>query len=128
MQMYKILLFVKRKSGLTRKEFIDYYENRHVPLVLKTVSNARLYRRNFVINGAEVSGIAGAETATLGYDCVTEIGFATKAEAEKHIADYLDPQNNPVIVADENNFIEPGGLTFVIVEPHQTAEYSGMAQ
>ena len=32
--MYKILLFVKRKAGLTRAEFIDYYETRHVPLVL----------------------------------------------------------------------------------------------
>lgn len=123
--MYKILLFVKRKAGLTRDEFIDYYENRHVPLIQKSVSNARLYRRNFVVNEEDVAGISGADTETLGYDCVTEIGFATKAEAEKHIADYLDPQNNPVIVADENNFIEPGGLTFVIVEPRQTSDYSG---
>lgn len=123
--MYKILLFVKRKAGMTRAEFIAYYETRHVPLVLRKVTNARLYRRNFVVDGAEVSGIAGAETSALGYDCVTEIGFATKAEAEAHIADYLDPEINLVIVADENNFIEPGGLTFVIVEPHQTADYSG---
>jgi len=123
--MFKILLFIKRKAGLTREEFIDYYENRHVPLVRGKVPPARLYRRNYVMEGAEVSGIAGASAAALGFDCVSEIGFATRAEAEEHIAAYLDPANNPEIVADENNFIEPGGLTFVLVEPRQTADYSG---
>jgi hypothetical protein len=123
--MFKILLFVKRKAGLTREQFIDYYESRHVHLVRSKVPAARLYRRNYVREGAQVSGIVGASTAALGFDCVTEIGFATRAEAEEHIAAYLDPAINPTVVADENNFIEPGGLTFVLVEPHQTADYSG---
>ena len=33
--MIKIALLLRKKSGTTREQFIDYYENKHVPLIMK---------------------------------------------------------------------------------------------
>lgn len=51
---------------------------------------------------------------------MSEIGFATRREAEEHIAAYLDPEVHPNIARDESNFIAPDGLRFVISEPHES--------
>ena len=122
--MFKILLLVRRKPELSHEEFREYYEKRHVPLILDSVPNARLYRRNYVQDHAQVAGLPGSQIDALGFDCVTEIGFATRQEAEAHIAAYLDPETHSKIAADEAKFIAPDGLSFVIVEPSQTADYS----
>ena len=53
--MFKIVLTVKKRSGLTRQQFIDYYEGRHTVLVRKMVPDAPLYRRNFVVNEAQIA-------------------------------------------------------------------------
>ena len=118
--MFKIVLTLKKRADLTRQQFIDYYEGQHTVLVRKLVPLAPLYRRNFVVDGAEVGGIAATTPDAGGFDCMTELGFPTRAEAEAHIAAYLDPAIHPIIAADEANFIEPGGLRFYIMEVYQS--------
>ena len=120
--MFKVVLTVKKRAGMTRQQFIDYYEQNHTALVLRTVPNAPLYRRNFIVDGAEVGGIQGSGTGDAGFDCMTEIGFHSREECEAHIAAYLDPANHPLIAADEAKFIAPDGLRFYIMEVHQTSD------
>lgn len=120
--MFKVVLTVKKRAGMTRQQFIDYYEQVHTALVLRTVPNAPLYRRNFIVDGAEVGGIPGSGADEAGFDCMTEIGFHSRPECEAHIAAYLDPVNHPVIAADEAKFIAPDGLRFYIMEVHQTSD------
>ena len=31
--MYKYMILMKKKASISREEFIDYYENQHVPLM-----------------------------------------------------------------------------------------------
>lgn len=118
--MFKIVLTLKKRADLTRQQFIDHYEGQHTALVRDLVPRAPLYRRNFVVDGGEILGIAGTTPAEGGFDCMTELGFHTRAEAEAHIAAYLDPAIHPVIVADEERFIEPGGLRFYLMEVYQS--------
>ncbi|MES2494093.1 MAG: EthD domain-containing protein [Pseudomonadota bacterium] len=89
-------------------------------LVRKLVPDAPLYRRNFVMEGAEIAGIAAVSPAEDDFDCITELGFDTRAEAEAQIAAYLDPAIHPIIAADEANFIAPGGLKFYMMEVYQS--------
>ena len=120
--MFKIILAVKKRNDISTEAFKNYYEQKHTALIKAMVPDALLYRRNYIMNGAEIFGIPGASTAEAGFDCFTEIGFETREQAEAHIAAYLDTEKNPVIVDDEANFIEPNGLKFFIVEVHQSRD------
>jgi hypothetical protein len=46
--VYKILLFMKRRPGMTMADFMDYYENYHVPLALKSASGLAGYTRRYL--------------------------------------------------------------------------------
>ena len=46
--MYKILLFMKRRDGLSIDEFRDYYENHHVPLVTGGATGLDHYVRRYL--------------------------------------------------------------------------------
>jgi len=46
---YKILLFLKRRPGMTLEAFRDYYENHHAPLCEKYASGVSRYMRRFLI-------------------------------------------------------------------------------
>ena len=45
---YKILLFMKRRPGMTFEAFQDYYENQHAPLCVKYASGISRYVRRFL--------------------------------------------------------------------------------
>lgn len=45
---YKILLFMKRREGMSTKEFRDYYENHHVPLVTRDSTGLGNYVRRYI--------------------------------------------------------------------------------
>ena len=45
---YKILLFMKRRPGMSFEAFKDYYENHHVPLALKYTSGVKRYLRRYL--------------------------------------------------------------------------------
>ena len=64
----KVMMFVKRKPGLSREEFRKYYEEVHAPLSMKHLAPyyAR-YARNYISHSIE-----GEEP---DFDCVTEIWF-----------------------------------------------------
>ena len=44
--MIKVIATLKRKSGLTQKEFSSYWYERHGPLIVKTFPNIRRYVQN----------------------------------------------------------------------------------
>jgi hypothetical protein len=46
--MFKVIWFLKRKSGLTHEQFFEHYENSHVPMAHKYFGHLFLeYRRNY---------------------------------------------------------------------------------
>jgi len=71
--MIKVLTFIKRKPGITREEFLKYYEEVHAPLSLKHLPKPARYVRNHIIAAVE-----GQEPE---FDCVTEHWFETVEDA-----------------------------------------------
>ena len=69
---YKILLFMKRRPGMTMDDFVDYYENRHVPLALKYASRMSGYTRRYLT--PQPTPETG-QTDELPYDVITELSF-----------------------------------------------------
>jgi EthD domain len=104
---YKILLFMKRKPGMSIAAFRDYYENCHVPLALANSdgrdSGITRYMRRYL------DPMPHAESGTneeLPYDVVSELWFDDEATF-KGTVDYLSTTvMNEAVIADELNLFD----------------------
>lgn len=113
--MFKTIALLKRKAGLSRAEFIDYYENHHAKLVLELQPQLRDYRRNFIdLDGAYLPAAAPA----LDFDVITEMWYDDRAAYEAAMAVWDDPELAQRRIRDEANFIDLEHIRFFIVDEH----------
>jgi uncharacterized protein (TIGR02118 family) len=100
---YKILLFMKRRPGMTVDAFRDYYENRHVPLCSKYVTNLKRYIRRYIEPQSH------PETGPFDnppFDVITELWFDDEA-LFKGTLNYITTTIMPdEVVADEKNLFD----------------------
>jgi hypothetical protein len=96
--VYKILLFMKRRQGMTREAFREYYETHHVPLALKSSNGLYRYIRRYLEPLPRVETGSGED---LGYDVITELWF-TNEQVFKGTVKYLSTSVlSEEIIADE---------------------------
>jgi uncharacterized protein (TIGR02118 family) len=96
--VFKVFAYLTKREGSTREEFIDYYENHHVPLVLSLAPMPRVYKRNYLRQG----DAAGQESPAIGFDVVTEMAWDDRAGMESWMAALLVP----AIAEDEARFLD----------------------
>ena len=101
--MYKVVAFLKRKHGMSRAEFIDYYENHHVPLILSIAPPPPVYRRNYLMSVARGVGF--------DFDVMTEIAFADQTAFETWA---LKLHADTRVADDELNFFDPGSCRPIV--------------
>ncbi len=95
---YKILLFLKRRPGMTLEAFRDYYENHHAPLCAKYSSGLVRYVRRYL--DPQPNPDSGA-TGELPFDVITELWFDDE-RAFRGTVRYLSTATMPAeVVADE---------------------------
>jgi EthD domain len=101
---YKILLFMKRRPGMTFEAFRDYYENHHVLVCEKYISSGvSRYVRRFLT--PQPNPGTGA-TEDLQFDVITELWFedeATFRGTVKYLATGILPDD---VVADEKQLFD----------------------
>lgn len=116
--MYKIFAFLNKRDGISTDEFIDYYENNHVPLILSLAPTPLLYKRRYVVHGEKLTGGSNH----VDFDVMTELGFANR---EAHLA-WLDMLSGPgageQVAADEARFLERSRTRAYVVDERITAE------
>jgi hypothetical protein len=120
--MFKWMVFIKRKKGMSREAFIDYYENHHAELCRRLLPRSHIYRRNYLVHNDPMfapDGRGGAE-AEMDFDVVTESVFGTREEAEALMNAFANPEIMKQIQADEANFVEPGHAKMYLVEVYQS--------
>jgi uncharacterized protein (TIGR02118 family) len=71
--VFKMLAFLTKRVGMETSDFVDYYENRHVPLILKLATPPLVYKRHY--RGEALTRKGGA----VDFDVVTELGFPDRA-------------------------------------------------
>ncbi|HMT43912.1 MAG TPA: EthD domain-containing protein [Chakrabartia sp.] len=99
----KVIALLKKRDGLSRAEFIAYYETHHAPLILSLFPQITGYRRNFAdFDGAYVYPNAAA----FDFDCVTEISFARRPDYDAFGALAATPEVADQISADEKHFLD----------------------
>ena len=102
-QIHKILLFMKRRQGMSVAEFRDYYENRHVPLCMKYVSGIKRYVRRYLDPQPHPETGNGDD---LGYDVITELWFDDETVFRatlKHLSTNLMPDE---VIEDEKHLFD----------------------
>jgi EthD domain len=111
--MVKNIAFLKCKAGLSREAFIDYYESKHVPLILGIAPQIAEYRRNFLIRDGAIE-MPGA--APLDFDVVTELWYADRESYRAAMAAFTDPVNAARIARDEENLFDRSRTRFFEVD------------
>ncbi len=73
---YKILIFLKRRPGMSIEDFRRYYEEVHVPLALKYSQGLSRYIRRFI---DPMPNPETGDSGELAYDVITELWFEDEA-------------------------------------------------
>lgn len=102
-QMFKILLFMKRRPGMSVEDFRSYYESRHVPLCLKYTQGVARYVRRFL--DPQIHAETG-KNDEMPYDVITELWFDDRAIWEASVAHISTTIMPDEVVADELNVFD----------------------
>ncbi|MFB9051329.1 EthD domain-containing protein [Sphingobium indicum] len=122
--MFKLLVSMRRKPGMSLDEFIRYYEEKHAPLARRILPPIGVYRRNYIRADDPLLASVGdgrASAASADFDVITEAIYPTRAHAEAGIQAFFDADIMQVIRADEDEFVEAGSVKMYVVEVHQSA-------
>jgi uncharacterized protein (TIGR02118 family) len=111
--MVKTIAFLKKKAGLSREAFIEYYETRHVPLILEIAPQISEYRRNFLI---EHGAIIASGAPPLDFDVVTELCYPDREAYAAAMAAFTLPENAQRIARDEENVFDRSRTRFFEVD------------
>lgn len=115
--MFKVMVMLKRKPGLSLQDFIDYYENNHAPLGVKYQTKMKRYIRHYLhaapypLDGT----IVEAE-----YDVLTEIWFDDRAAFDEGTALMMAPEAQKVLAEDEKRFVDTTKNRTAFIEEHET--------
>ncbi|HWD07413.1 MAG TPA: EthD domain-containing protein [Amycolatopsis sp.] len=94
--MYRVLALLAKHPDITFEEFVDHYENRHVPLVLSLPVRPDAYLRHYVKPGR------AAESADC--DVVSQLDFKDRDAYKAWLRVMFAPGSG--IVDDEERFLD----------------------
>ena len=115
--MHKLLIFLKRKPGMSREAFRDYYENRHVPLCLTYMAGAQRYVRRYL------EPYPGQPEPD--FDVITELWFEDRATLDIVMATLARDAMPADVIADELNVFDRARSRFCAVSESETDLDSG---
>ena len=113
--MFKVMMLVRRKPGLTHEEFRRHYESIHVPLALGTIPQIRGYVRNYIRPEQDFVR-PGDDQQNSGYDCITEFWYEDKAAWEEVKKRYREGDLAAIMEADEVQFMDREQMKVLIAE------------
>ncbi len=110
--MFKVLILIKRKEGLSFEEFRKYYEENHAPLAIQLVPNLKKYVRHYATAYPDAASMGG----DIPCDVITEFGFDDRQDFERGMAYISVPDRSAILVADELKFIDRSSVRFFLID------------
>lgn len=114
--MLKILSYLTKRDGMTLEEFVDYYENHHVPLILSLAPPPAVYKRHYVQRGDQLNIGEG----DVDFDVVTEQVFADRTEFLSWIGAVTAGNAGERVAADEARFLDRARTRACVVSDYVT--------
>jgi hypothetical protein len=115
--MLKVLGFLTKREGIEMQAFIDYYENKHVPLICSLAPIPLVYNRRYLVRGEELT----TEGGTVDFDVVTELGFSDRDAFLAWMAQLSAPGVGEQVAADESRFLDRSRTRAYVVQEHVTS-------
>ena len=69
--MFKVFGFLTKRAGMETRDFIDYYEKRHIPLICSLAPTPIVYKRRYLMRDEKLT-TGGGE---VDFDVMTELVF-----------------------------------------------------
>lgn len=116
--MFKIMVLVRRKPGLSREEFRTKFEESHVPLVdimssEKNIAPLVEYRRNYLVEGAPENTM---EPDEFGFDAIMEVTYENEEHFRTvHDLPNVDPEFGRMIAEDAELLFAEDGFRYLVV-------------
>jgi len=110
--MQKSFYFLQRRPGMTREEYITYYETVHRPLITANLPRPLDFRRHFPLWSSSTQTASAASR----FDSLTAITHQTHQAFLDSFKRYSSSPFNPIVVEDETRFIDRGRMCFMPVE------------
>lgn len=123
--MFKLIITMKRRVGMTFDQFISYYDDHHLPNIFsilpQSTNGATVHRRNFILRDDSFLDIIGdgRTDSNPPFDVITEIEFETRDDAADAMRTFFDETYIDKIKADEKKFIDLESVKFYVVEMHE---------
>jgi uncharacterized protein (TIGR02118 family) len=113
--MLKMIALLKKRAGMSRAEFRDYYESNHAPLILAQQGpNMLEYRRNY-LTGEMINGADGSP-----FDVITEFLYADRAAFDRAFARMMAPEATRVREEDEERLFDIPAIRVFLVESRES--------
>jgi len=114
-ELLKIVILIKKKPGMSREDFINHYETSHAVIGKRLLGHLwTKYVRNYPKALMEYQ--PEDNSVDDSYDAVTEIWLKDEAALEEMSRIINEPENNKLILADEEKFQDRLKTRLLIVE------------
>lgn len=115
--MYRVLSFLTKRSDLSIEEFRDYYENKHIPLILSLAPSPIVYKRRYLDRDKKFteSGVP------VDFDVTTELVFSDQETFRAWIGKLTAPENGDKVALDEAMFLDRSQTRAYVIDERVTA-------
>lgn len=114
--MLKILSYLVKRDGMPAEEFVDYYENHHVPLILSLAPPPVVYKRHYLQRGDALN----LGEANIDFDVVTEQVFADRDAFQSWLGAVTAGDAGERVAADEARFLDRTRTRSCVVSDYVT--------
>jgi EthD domain len=115
--MFRVLAFLTKREGMETKYFIDYYENKHVPLICRLAPAPVIYKRRYLLRDEKLTTQGG----TIDFDVVTDLGFRNREAYLAWMARLSEPGASEQVAADEARFLDRSRTRAYVFEEYVTS-------
>jgi hypothetical protein len=114
--MFKVLSYLAKRDDMSTEDFIDYYENHHVPIILSVLPNPDVYKRHYVQRGDAIN----VGEPTIDFDVVTEVAFTDRRTFEWWLSAVGAGARGELVAADEARFLDRERTRACVVHDYVT--------
>ena len=117
--MFKIMVFLRRRPGLSRGELLQHYESQHVPLTEKLIVDGKIpraveYRRNYFLFGDLTTTLKDSE---MNFDMLIEATFESREQyLLTKVAHGGDPDITRIVGEDFEKYVDLTSVRYIVVD------------
>lgn len=115
--MFMVFGFLTKREGISMEQFIDYYEGKHIPLILSLAPTPLVYKRRYLMRDHELTKSGNI----VDCDVMTELGFANEEAFAAWMGKLYAPGIAEKVAEDEARFLDRSRTRAYVIQEYSTA-------